>query len=179
MKFEVEVTMKSSDPVINAVNDLLKKGKEGESKIRKTVSALGLGYSVDTVQELLEAFEEVSGNREIVESMEANAEKSYGELAKNMVGLSIRNSLAMLKLRVVAEKYGIEAVKTRKEAVTVINEVFGSKYEYLDLLDEMVAIEELICQEKNSILRFFLNRRIGKLRNKYDILEKELLGTDF
>lgn len=171
--------MKSRDPVVEAVNDLLKKSKKGEKKIRQTVLKLNSNYPVNTVQELLEAFEDIIENKEIVKSMEVNAERSYGELSKNMVSLSLRNSLAMLKIRVIAERFGIESVKGRKEAIAIINEAFGSKYEYLDLLDEMVAIEELIYLEKSSITRFFLNRRIEKLRSKYNMLEKELLGTDF
>jgi hypothetical protein len=106
--------------------------------------------------------------------MKSNAEKKYGELGKRMVELTIRNSMAMLKLREIAEKENLRKIDSRQKALEIIDNVFGSRYDYIDLLDDMVTIEELLCENKNAVSRFFSGYITKKYRKKLEILEKEL-----
>lgn len=168
--------MKPRDPVVDTVNDLLLKSKRGKSKIKKTVSS-HLGYAPETTSELLKAFEKISNDKNILASMEANAEKKYGELGERMVELSLRNSMAMLKLRELAEKQNLKKIESRQQALKIIEEVFGSPYDYIDLMNEMVTIEEIISENKNPITRFFSTRISENYRKKLEILEEELLES--
>lgn len=166
--------MKPRDPVVDTVNDLLQKSKRGKSKIKKTVSSY-LGYSPENTSELLKAFDQISGDKNILASMNANAEKKYGELGERMVELSIKNSKAMLKLREIAEKQNLKKIENRQQALTIIDEVFGSPHDYIDLMNEMVTIEEIVNENKNPVNRFFSTRISEHYRKKLEILEEELL----
>ncbi len=168
--------MKPRDPVVDTVNDLLRKSNRGKNKIKKTVSA-HLGYSPDSTSELLKAFKKISEDKNILASMEANAEKKYGELGERMVELSIRNSMAMLRLRKIAEERNLKKVEDRQQAVNIIEEVFGSPYDYIDLMNDMVTIEEIISENKNPITRFFSTRISHQYRKKLEILEEELFDS--
>lgn len=166
--------MKPRDPVIDTVNDLFQKSKRGKSKIKKTVSSY-LGYSPENTSELLKAFDQISSDKNILASMEANAEKKYGELGERMVELSIKNSKAMLKLREIAEKQNLKKIENRQQALKIIDEVFGSPHDYIDLMNEMVTIEEIVNENKNPVTRFFSTRISEHYRKKLEILEEELL----
>lgn len=168
--------MKPRDPVVETVNDLLQKSKRGKTKIKKTVST-HLGCSPETTSELLKAFEEISSDKNVLASMEANAEKKYGELGERMVELSIRNTKAMLRLREIAEEHNLKRIESRQQALTIIDEVFGSSYDYIDLMNEMVTIEETISKNKNPITRFFSTRISEHYRKKLEILVEELLDS--
>lgn len=168
--------MKPRDPVVETVNDLLQKSKRGKKTIKKTVSSY-LGYSPETTSELLKTFEKISSDKNVLASMEANAEKKYGELGERMVELSLRNSKAMLRLRKIAEDQELKKIENRQQALKIIEEVFGSPVDYIDLMNEMVTIEEIISGNKNPITRFFSNRISERYRKKLEILEEELLDS--
>lgn len=163
----------TKDPVVQAVNELLVKSIKGEKKVKKTVESY-LGYSVNQISELIRAFEKVSSDRAVIEAMESNARRKYGELGRRMVELTIRNSMAMLKLREIAEKENLRKVEDRQKALEIIDDIFGSRYDYIDLLDDMITIEELIGENKNAISKFFSRYITKKYRKKLEILEKEL-----
>ncbi|HID43518.1 MAG TPA: hypothetical protein EYP30_07075 [Archaeoglobaceae archaeon] len=163
------------DPVVLAVNDLILKSRKGKKKVEKTVSAY-LGYSVTEISELIKAFEKIAKDENLVESMRVRAERKYGELGKRMVELSLRNTMAMLKLREIVEKENLGKVEGRKQAVDIITRVFGSPFDYIDLIDEMVTIEEILSENKNPLTRFFSGYTIRKYRRRLEELEKELIG---
>lgn len=163
------------DPVVLAVNDLILKSRKGKKKVERTVSAY-LGYSVRDISELINAFEKIASDRNAISSMEARAEKKYGELGKRMVDLSIRNTMAMLKMREIVEKENLRRVENRKQAVDVITRVFGSPVDYIDLMDEMVTIEEILSEHRNPLVRFISGRIARKYRKRLEELERELIG---
>jgi len=162
------------DPVVLAVNDLILKSGKGKKKVEKTVSAY-LGYSVKDISELISAFEKITNDRNAIASMEARAERKYGELGKRMVELSIRNTMAMLKIREIVEKENLKRVENRKQAVDIITRVFGSPIDYIDLIDEMVTIEEILSEHRNPLLKFISDRIARKYRKRLEELERELI----
>lgn len=167
--------MKPKDPVVETVNDLLQKSKSGKSKVKKTVSSY-LGHSTDSTSQLLKEFEKISKDKHILASMEVNAKKKYGELGERMVELSLRNTKAMLRLREIAEKEDLKKINNRQQALRIIDEVFGSPIDYIDLMNEMVTIEEIMSENKSSLTRFFSTRISRHYRKKLEVLEEELLG---
>jgi uncharacterized protein (UPF0147 family) len=162
------------DPIIKNVNYLLKKSKKTEKKIKRVL----LSYTKADIKDIsheIKIFEEICRDKKALESMKLAAEKENKEFAQKLLELSLKNTRAILELRKVAEEKKIESVKSREEAISLIEIVFGSAKAYIQLLDETISMEENLSKKRQFILRIYSQIKNKRYRSKLEKLEKELL----